>query len=153
MKEIKITPPEGYEIDKANSTFDCIRFIRIEKEYPIEVKDIPNRHWYINENGVIKECHQLYQATNQVSTEERAEAFLALKQLVELRDAWNEIDGFKVDWNNSRQAKFCIEQYCDKITTEIYYNTYKVLHFGSSKTHDLFFKTFKDLIKQAKELL
>ena len=25
-KEIKITPPEGYEIDKENSTFDCIKF-------------------------------------------------------------------------------------------------------------------------------
>jgi len=26
MKEIKIKPPDGYEIDRENSTFDCIRF-------------------------------------------------------------------------------------------------------------------------------
>lgn len=25
-KEIKITPPEGYEIDEKNSTFECIKF-------------------------------------------------------------------------------------------------------------------------------
>lgn len=25
-KEIKITVPEGYEIDKENSTFECIKF-------------------------------------------------------------------------------------------------------------------------------
>lgn len=25
-KEIKIVPPEGYEVDKENSTFDCIKF-------------------------------------------------------------------------------------------------------------------------------
>jgi hypothetical protein len=25
-KEIKITPPDGYEIDKENSTFECIKF-------------------------------------------------------------------------------------------------------------------------------
>lgn len=26
QKEIKITVPEGYEIDKENSTFECIKF-------------------------------------------------------------------------------------------------------------------------------
>lgn len=26
MKEIKIDIPEGYEIDKENSTFECIKF-------------------------------------------------------------------------------------------------------------------------------
>ena len=26
MKEINITVPEGYEIDKENSTFECIKF-------------------------------------------------------------------------------------------------------------------------------
>ena len=25
-KEIKITPPEGFEIDQENSTFECIKF-------------------------------------------------------------------------------------------------------------------------------
>ena len=32
-KKIKITPPEGYEIDKENSTFECIRFKPIVKEW------------------------------------------------------------------------------------------------------------------------
>lgn len=35
-KEIKITVPEGYEIDKANSTFECIKF----KKKEISYKDI-----------------------------------------------------------------------------------------------------------------
>lgn len=30
-KEIKITPPEGYEIDRKNSTFECIKFKPIKK--------------------------------------------------------------------------------------------------------------------------
>lgn len=29
--ELKITPPEGYEIDKENSTFECIKFKPINK--------------------------------------------------------------------------------------------------------------------------
>jgi len=32
-KEIKITPPDGYEIDKENSTFECIKFKPIEKNF------------------------------------------------------------------------------------------------------------------------
>lgn len=32
QKEIKINIPEGYEIDKENSTFECIKFKPIEKE-------------------------------------------------------------------------------------------------------------------------
>lgn len=34
-KEMKIVPPEGYEIDKENSTFECIKFkpIEIAKTY------------------------------------------------------------------------------------------------------------------------
>ena len=31
-KEVKIIPPEGYEVDKENSTFDCIKFKLIERE-------------------------------------------------------------------------------------------------------------------------
>ena len=30
-KEVKIECPEGYEIDKENSTFDCIKFKRIKR--------------------------------------------------------------------------------------------------------------------------
>ena len=32
-KEIKITVPEGYEIDKENSTFECIKFKKKELTY------------------------------------------------------------------------------------------------------------------------
>lgn len=30
--EIRIVPPEGMEIDKENSTFDCIKFKPIQKK-------------------------------------------------------------------------------------------------------------------------
>ena len=35
-KEIKINVPEGYEIDKENSTFECIKFKPIKKELTYE---------------------------------------------------------------------------------------------------------------------
>ncbi len=34
MKEIKISPPEGFEIDKENSTFELIKFKQLEKKFP-----------------------------------------------------------------------------------------------------------------------
>lgn len=34
MKEVKITPPEGYEIDKEKSTFEEIVFKPIENDFP-----------------------------------------------------------------------------------------------------------------------
>ena len=37
-KEIKINVPEGYEIDKENSTFECIKFKPIKKE--LTYKDV-----------------------------------------------------------------------------------------------------------------
>ena len=33
-KEIKINCPEGFEVDKENSTFECIKFKSIKKELP-----------------------------------------------------------------------------------------------------------------------
>ena len=32
-KEIKIQIPKGYEIDKENSTFECVKFKPIKKYY------------------------------------------------------------------------------------------------------------------------
>ena len=36
MKELKIEAPQGYEVDKENSTFDCIKF---KKKYEIKTWD------------------------------------------------------------------------------------------------------------------
>ena len=51
-KEVKIQAPEGYEIDKENSTFECIKFKPI-KRY-ITYRDICNSIFYkikvINKN-------------------------------------------------------------------------------------------------------
>lgn len=53
MKEIKIDIPEGYEIDKENSTFECIKFKK--KVNGINTwKDIGylSGIGYVSENGI-----------------------------------------------------------------------------------------------------
>ena len=73
-KEIKITAPEGYEIDKENSTFECIKFKEIENKYPTSVKEISNRQYYIDSSGDINRTNN-FDDINQVFSAKRAEAF------------------------------------------------------------------------------
>lgn len=161
-KELKIEIPEGYEVDKDKSTFEKIVFKKIEIKYPLRVQEIQksNEHYYfidligkisyVNRNSglVLKRVEDNY-----LSSQKRAQAFLALMQLVELRDAWNKIDGKEVDWEDNICPKFSIFNKSNKISIgEGYYISYPI-SFAFKKTRDLFLETFKDLLETAKELL
>jgi hypothetical protein len=149
METKNVKMPAGYEFSHIGANGEII-VKKIAPKYPINVDEIRNRNWYIDGSGEIDEIEKYYEKT-QLSTKERAEAFLALMQLVELRDAWNEIDGFVANWSSG--WKHCIDINSDKINHQLYYITQRVLYFGSDETARLFAKTFKDLIETAKELL
>lgn len=149
MKTLKIEIPEGYEIDEENSTFKKIVFKEVINDYPLSVCYVKGRDWYIDSVGYITSTES--KTPNQLSTEERAEAFLSLMQLVELRDAWNEIDGGK-EWSFD-ECNYVIDVFDGKLNKENYRSSYTVLHFRKEETRDKFLKTFKDLINQAKELI
>jgi len=150
MKELKIEVPQGFEIDKEKSTFEKIVFKEVNK-LPLSVDEIPNRRFYLDGVGHILEKVMVsnYRDKNNLSTKKRAEAFLALMQLVELRDAWN--GGCKVDWNDDNYS-YNIEVDED-ITVYQYSNGGRVLNFKSRKLAEKFRDQFKDLILTAKELL
>ncbi len=151
MKEFIIECPSGFEVDKENSTFEKIVFKEIGNKLPISVEEIPNRYWYITSGGYTS-IYKNGNSKNHLSTKERAEAFLALMQLVELRDAYN--GDWEVDWiKNNSQRKYVIEICNNYINSADYLNCYKVLHFKSEQLRDQFAEQFKDLIETAKELL
>jgi hypothetical protein len=91
-KEIEIKVP-GWEIDIENSTNEKIVLRKIKSPKPKSVTEIPNRNWYIDSSGIIKNLSNNDWSggddINNLSTENRAEAFLALMQLVEPRNTWN----------------------------------------------------------------
>lgn len=154
MKNLKIEIPNGYEIDqdKSDLSIGVVAFKKIKSKYPLNVKEIEDkRNFYISDKGVIfeTECKDL----NNLSTKSRAKAFLALMQLVELRDAWNKIDGFKADWSNSNQYKYIIGFSNNDLYINAYFTSNCLLAFGSTETRNLFLEKFKDLIEEAKELL
>lgn len=157
MKNLKITAPEGYEIDKEKSTFEEIVFKPIKKELPKSWEELGFiEHGYhvttdseVNGGGgCYSNCPENY---NTFATKEQAEASIALAQLSQLREVYR--DGWKPDWKNNTQIKFTIYFREYRIETNEVFNAGYFLSFQSEKVRDLFLNNFRDLIEQAKPLM
>ena len=96
--EIRIQVPEGMEIDKENSTFECIKF----KPKGITYTDIQNKLDY-NCNIVLISKHRL--------------KCIIFRKLLEVADYLN--GDWKPDWDNKMQTKYSIVYNYDNKTFEI----------------------------------
>lgn len=154
-KELKIEVPAGYEIDKENSTFEKIVFKKIEKELPKSWEELKVvEGFYIDKDSNIYDCPKvnvLRKNKNVFPTEEEAEACLALAQLCQLRDRYN--DGWKPNWEDYNEDKYCIEFCQGRIETFFRVNCHKILIFKTEELRDEFLENFRDLIEIAKPLL
>ena len=151
-KELNIVAPDGYEIDKENSTFEKIVFKKIN-ELPKTWEDLKYISGaYISALSYIDTINSIEtipSAKNIFPTKELADAALALAQLLQLRDRYNgDNKGFMVGKNN-----YCITvsnnsicKYCDNYTQ-------RILAFRTRELRDEFYNNFKDLIEIAKPLL
>ena len=147
-KEVKIEVPQGYVIDKEKSTFEKIVFKKIAnrpktwKEYCELTKG--NTSNYANATTLMVRKDRFNGAYNEFSTKERAEQFIALGKLIQLRDYW------VGDW---------------KINSDIIYVIYKnvimaampnsdfPLTFPTRKMAEEFKNCFENLIKEAYPLV
>lgn len=94
-KELKIQVPEGYEIDKENSTFECIKFKPIKKG--ITYRDVCDKilkdkiNYYINEYGNISDITLTACAydKNNATNRKQLERLLALNQLLNIAEYYN----------------------------------------------------------------
>lgn len=110
--------------------------------------------FYVDKDSRIYSCTEFTKAVenrNIFPTEEEVEACVALAQLCQLRDRYNE--GWKPGWKNDRELKYTIEIFYDDIVKRIYECRYKVLAFKTEELRDKFLENFRDLIKIAKPLL
>lgn len=95
-KEVKINIPEGYEIDKENSTFECIKFKPIKKY--ITYKDVCNNifaekwGYYIGPSGNICDTslEEFTYDANNAPCEIQLKRFLALNQLMNIAYYYND---------------------------------------------------------------
>ena len=103
-KELKIQAPEGYEIDREESTLDCIKFKPIKKI--ITYKDVCNKlfehsYYFINEHGLII----FYTGKNKFDennalTSHQLKRILALNQLLNIAEYYNR--------KNTTTIQYCI---------------------------------------------
>ena len=157
-KEIKIIAPEGFEIDKENSTFEVIKF----KEKP-KVKKLPQSWEELKtvEGFYVDSCSEINDYSNSVEEGGRntfpsiqeAEAAIALAQLCQLRDRYN--DGWKPDWEDVKIKKYCIIILGHRINNDTTFRFKRVLSFKTADLRDEFLSCpeIVKLIEIAKPLL
>lgn len=149
--EFKVPIPEGMEIDKENSTFECIKF------KPIKAKNWRNnltkeiRGYFIDIFSNIGDrtgCN-VSDNYNIFATKKQAKSALAMARISQIMANDKRFGGVVTDeeWNNPNVYKFCIERSYDHIDVEWFNNIYHFLAFHTKEQRDLFLKENKDLIK------
>ena len=147
-KELKIIPPIGYEIDRQKSTFEKIIFKKIPEnpktweEYCSLMKG--KTVYYTNCNTIT--VSGFSDAHDKFVTKKRAEQFIALGKLLQLRDYWVKRSKF--------EDAICIYTWNDGLiaTDDCDINEY-ALTFPTQEMADKFITCFRDLIKQASPLV
>ena len=160
-KELKIQIPEGYEIDKEKSTFEKIVFKRKDtkpRSWEEYCKNHYGDYYYISSDSNIIglgynpghcELSPIY-AKNVMPTKELAEAFLAMMQLMSLRQAW--IGDWKPDWKNPDIKKWCIIFECE-LKVSYFYSNSRALSFPTKEMAIDFMNCFRDLLNAARPLI
>ena len=145
-KELKIIPPIGYEIDRQKSTFEKIVFKKIPEnpktweEYCKLTKGSYSNYANATTNMVYKDRHT--GTYNEFTTKERAEQFVALGKILQLRDYW--VKGY---------SEFRYAVYGDILDRtaicDFLDNVHYPLTFPTKEMAEEFKECFEDLIKQA----
>lgn len=143
-KELKIIPPIGYEIDRQKSTFEKIIFKKIPEnpktweEYCSLMKG--KTVYYTNCNTIT--VSGFSDAHDKFVKKERAEQFIALGKLLQLRDYWVKgYSEFRYAVYGDRLDGTAICDWCE--------NTNHPLTFPTKEMAEEFKDCFSDLIKQA----
>ena len=155
-KTIKIQIPEGYDDAVFDKETNEIKFVKKDtrpRSWEEYCKIVCHTNCYraASYNGIVI-CHnRLNQPNfNEFNTKEQAKAFIALGKLIQLRDAW--WGDWKPDWT-VESNKYTIQVYYNEIATSFSSLRNRVLAFPTPEMRDEFFKTFRDLIEEAKSLL
>lgn len=161
-KEFKVEVPDGYEIDKENSTFEVIKFKPIEKKLPKTWDEYCEMHEVqIGESWIDYACCICEIPGTGVRDSEGdknllpnvlySKAILALCQILQIRNYYN--NGWVPNWNDASCPKYCIEIAYDKTIRTVNTVIQKVLAFKTEELRNKFIENFKDLIEIAKPLL
>lgn len=149
-KEIKITPPEGYEIDKENSTFDCIKFKPIVKRFRDGYKEV---HGYKLDNScsgitsiddvVTANDHVVFYNYKQAKS---AKAMAIISQIMANDERFGGIITDE-EWKLNTITKYTIGRGDGEISKGYHNFLYSFLAFHTYEQRELFLKENEDLVK------
>ena len=156
MKTLKINVPDGYEIDKEQSTFEKIVFKEIKKGLPKCWEELEKLQGFYTDS----DSNVRYSSTNRTTynnnrnifaTKQQAEASIALAQLSQLREVYRQ--GWVPDWSNPNEVKYVFEFSPNGIYINRWYSINTFLSFQSKEIASEFLDNFRDLIEKAKPLM
>ena len=139
MNNMKINIPEGFEIDKENSSLETgeIVFKKVKSKYPY------NFYYDYKRDG---------ETVDWSLSEKYAEKLNILDTLLCLRDEYNRIDGFEEGFRFDKK-NWCIGNYCNSLNISCCFSPNGIMHFGKEETAKLFLKNFEEQLEQIKEFL
>ena len=160
MEEKEIILPDGWEVKEVVGNKVIIR--EKEKVLPKTWKEcarIINDVELINidsevENYAIDDFDEgPIDAERKIVPAGMGNPMLALCQLLICRNAWWKVLGWKPDWEDQKQEKYCIGFIRGIIDVTINEGSNRILAFPTREVRDQFLDSFRDLIEEAKELL
>ena len=158
-KKLKINIPEGYEIDRENSTFEEIVFKKIEdpfselpktwEEYCKQTKDRQSYHC----NPILTHiCETRFDGFyNEFFTKERVKQYVALGRLLQLRDYW--VGDWKINSSSLANTYLIYNNGVREIVVAKIYGENFPLIFPTKEMAEKFKECFEDLIKKAYPLI
>ena len=152
-KEVRIQVPEGMEIDKENSTFECIKFKPIQKKSWRDNENATFDGYYISAKSGIhyfNNCVNTCDNYNIFATEKQVKSALAMARISQIMANDKRFGGLitNEEWKiNSNIRKYVICRGANNIFTDSYCNLYHFLSFHTEKQRDLFLKENEDLVR------
>jgi len=151
-KEIKITPPEGFEIDKENSTFECIRFKPTQEK---RWRDDENAQFngYFLQSGTVKYVRlqwNILNAYDVFATEKQAKSALAMARISQIMANDERFGGVvtEEEWvKPTNCGKYTICRNGNDFYCGLSYNAYHFIAFHTAEQRELFLKENEDLVR------
>jgi len=154
-KEITIVPPEGYEIDKENSTLEHIVFKKIETKPYRWRNDKETRFdgYYIDTDiSEIKPTRDLRNFKcnyNVFATEKQAKSAIAMARISQIMEHDKRFGGVVTDeeWVDGSIHKYAITRRGNSIEYNLEFYDYYFLSFHTPQQRNLFTQENEDLVK------
>jgi len=154
QKEVKISIPEGYEIDKEKSSFERIIFKKKEKEIKKWIdlvgNVIPLGSCYIEDGGCVFPSSGKFNvcSVNIFIDERHAKSALAMAQISQLMPYFGEAITDE-EWIDGNIRKYFITKLDNNIARGlcVYDSYYHLLAFHTEEQRESFYKNNKQLVK------